>query len=73
MDELEYTCVKLETLKICGDMEAEKATLANDEELYRAWDMYRLEIASALSCVHDVINISKEREQACMNRMVSQD
>lgn len=72
MDELEYTCVKLETLKICGDMEAEKAMMGNDEELYRVWDMYRQEIASAISRVHDVIDIRKEREQ-CTSRTDSQD
>ena len=72
MDELEYMCVKLETLKICGDMEAEKAMTGNDEELYRVWDMYRLEIASAISRVHDIIDIRKEREQ-CTHRMGSED
>ena len=62
MDELEYTCVKLETLKMQGDIEAGKAMAGNDEELYRVWDMYRLEISSALSRIHDVIDIQKERE-----------
>lgn len=72
MDELEYTCVKLETLKMQGDIEAGKAMAGNDEALYRAWDMYRLEISSAMSRIHDVMDIIKERE-TCTSRTDSQD
>lgn len=67
MDELEYTKIKLETLKMQGDVEAGKCMASNDEELYRVWDMYRLEIASAMSRIQDVIDIGKERK-TCTNR-----
>lgn len=72
MDELEYTCVKLETLKMQGDIEAGKAMAGNDEELYYVWDMYRLEISSALSRIHDVIDIRRGRAK-CTNRTDSGD
>lgn len=72
LDELEYTKIKLETLKLQGDTEAGKCMAGNDEELYRVWDMYRLEVASAISRIQDVIDIRKERGK-CTNRTGSRD
>lgn len=71
MGELEYLVIKLETLKAQGADHAAKCMRENDEGAYYLWDMFRLEMGSALSRIHDLIELEKEARK-CTSRTDSQ-
>lgn len=59
--DLQYTKMKIDSLKLCMDMEAQRAMAENDEGMYYILDMLRLELGCAVSRVQDAIDLLDER------------
>lgn len=59
--DLQYTKMKIDSLKLCMDMKAQRAMAENDEGMYYILDMLRLELGCAVSRVQDAIDLLDER------------
>ena len=65
--DLQYLKVKIDSQKLCIDMEAQHAMAENDEGMYWILDMLRLELGSCVARVQDAIDLLDERAKVVNN------